>query len=72
MAFGNLALDLILQRVSGRLVSMRNGVYDNVPIDVVTGHKKVVDVPKYYNTDRLRPIYSTFHRQPVFIMTSDV
>ncbi|MGI9179187.1 MAG: 6-phosphofructokinase [Longimicrobiaceae bacterium] len=72
MAFGNLALDLILQRVSGRLVSMRNGVYDNVPIDVVTGRKKVVDVPKYYNTDRLRPIYSTFHRQPVFIMTSDV
>ena len=72
MAFGNLALDLILQGASGRLVSLRNGCYDNVPIDVVTGRKKVVDVCKYYNTDRLRPIYESFLRQPLFIMTSDV
>lgn len=72
MAFGNLALDLILQGASGRLVSLRNGCYDNVPIDVVTGRKKVVDVCKYYNTARLRPIYESFLRQPLFIMTSDV
>ena len=72
MAFGNLALDLILQGSSGRLVSLRNGCYDNVPIDVVTGRKKVVDVAKYYNTKRLRPIYESFLRQPLFIMTSDV
>lgn len=72
MAFGNLALDLVLQGSSGRLVSLRNGCYDNVPIDVVTGRKKVVDVNKYYNTKRLRPIYESFLRQPLFIMTSDV
>ncbi|MGA7614584.1 MAG: ATP-dependent 6-phosphofructokinase [Thermoanaerobaculia bacterium] len=71
MAFGNLALDLVLRKVNGRLVSLRNGVYDNVPIDVVTGRKKVVDVLRYYNTERLRPVYD-FYRQPVFIMTSDV
>ena len=34
MAFGNLALDLILSKKSGRLVCVRNGVYDSVPIDV--------------------------------------
>ena len=71
MAFGNLALDLVLRNVSGRLVSVRNGVYDNVPVDVVVGRKKVVDVSRYYNVDRLRPYYD-FHRQPIFIMTSDV
>ncbi|MFA6957458.1 MAG: ATP-dependent 6-phosphofructokinase [Thermoanaerobaculia bacterium] len=71
MAYGNLALDLVLRKISGRLVNVRNGVYDNVPIDVVTGRKKVVDVSRYYNTERLRPIYD-FHRQPIFIMTSDV
>lgn len=71
MAFGNLALDLILRKVAGRLVSVRNGVYDNVPIDVVTGRKKMVDVPRFYETERMRPIYD-FHRQPIFIMTSDV
>ena len=71
MAYGNLALDLVLQKSFGRLVSLHNGVYDNVPIEVVTGRKKVVDVPRYYNTERLRPIYD-FHRRPVFIMTSDM
>ncbi len=72
MAFGNLALDLVLGGTSGRLVSLRNGVYDSVPIDVVTGRKKVIDVDKYYNVERLRPNYKTFIRQPLFIMTSDV
>ena len=71
MAFGNLALDLVLSKTSGRLISLRNGCYDNVPIDVVVGHKKIVDVEKYYNIDRLRPKYESFMRQPLFIMTSE-
>lgn len=71
MAFGNLALDLILDGISGRMVSLRNGQYDNVPIEVVTSTKKVVDVAKYYNTERLRPHYKSFNYKPLFIMTSD-
>lgn len=71
MAFGNLAMDLVLDGVSGRLVCVRNGTYDSVPIDVVTSRKKVVDVAKFYKTDRLRPVYSRFTGAPVFIMTSD-
>jgi 6-phosphofructokinase 1 len=71
MAFGNLAMDLILDGVTGRLVNVRNGRYDNVPIDVVTSRKKVVDVGKFYNTERLRPKYTRFEGAPVFIMTSD-
>ncbi len=71
MAFGNLALDLLLEGVTGRLVSIRNGVYDSVPLEVVHGPHKVVDVQKYYNTERLRPSYKTFERKPLFIMTSD-
>lgn len=71
MAFGNLALDLILEKSFGRLVSLRKGKYDNVPIELVTGKKKIVDVGKYYNTDRLRPFYKSFRNNPTFIMTSD-
>ncbi len=71
MAFGNLALDLILDGTSGRLVSLRGGKYDNVPIEAVTSTKKIVDVAKYYNTDRLRPHYKSFNYKPLFIMTSD-
>ena len=70
MAFGNLALDFILKKQYGRLVSIHKGFYDSVPIDSVTSEKKVVQVPKYYNTDRLRPIYD-FDGAPLFIMTSD-
>ena len=71
MAFGNLAMDLILSGVSGRLVNVRNGRYDNVPINVVTSRKKVVDVGKFYSTERMRPKYKRFEGAPVFIMTSD-
>src|SRR6478736_5188475 len=70
MAFGNLALDLILKKEYGRLVSIHKGFYDSVSITSVTSEKKVVDVPKYYNTERLRPIYD-FDGAPLFIMTSD-
>ena len=71
MAFGNLALNLILNHSHGRLVSLRNGRYDNVPLEVVTSVKKVVDVEKYYNCDRLRPHYESFESKPLFILTSD-
>jgi len=70
MAFGNLALDLILRKEYGKLVSIHRGFYDSVPIQSVSEHKKVVDVAKYYNTERLRPIYD-FDGAPLFIMTSD-
>lgn len=71
MAYGNLALDLILKGIHGRLVVLKNGRYDNMPIDVVTSSKKIVDVNKYYNTERLRPRYKSFVMNPLFIMTSD-
>ena len=70
MAFGNLALDQILKKQYGRLVSIHRGFYDSVPITSVTSDKKIVNVPKYYNTDRMRPIYD-FDGAPLFIMTSD-
>jgi 6-phosphofructokinase 1 len=71
MAYGNLALDLILQGTHGRLVVLKNGRYDNMPIDVVTSIKKTVNVDKYYNKERLRPNYASFEMRPLFIMTSD-
>jgi 6-phosphofructokinase len=71
MAYGNLALDLVLNRIHGRLVVLKDGRYDNVPIEVVTSKKKLVDVERFYHTDRLRPKYKSFQLQPLFIMTSD-
>ncbi len=69
MAYGNLALDLVLKGIHGRLIVLRNGRYDNAPLDVVTSSKKLVDVKKHYNVDRYRPHYKSFEFQPLFIMT---
>src|SRR5690349_4210548 len=72
MAFGNLALDLLLKGIHGRLVVLKNGRYDNVPLDVVTATKKVIDVNHFYDTERYRPIYENFEMKPLFIMTSEL
>ncbi len=71
MAYGNLALDLVLKKMYGRLVVLKDGRYDNVPLEMVTSTKKVVDVERFYNTERLRPHYHTFQMKPLFIMTSE-
>jgi 6-phosphofructokinase 1 len=72
MAYGNLALDLILSKIHGRLVVLKNGRYDDMPIDVVTASKKLVNLKEHYNIDRLRPHYKSFEMKPLFIMTSDL
>ncbi len=71
MAYGNLALDLILKNIHGRLVVLKDGRYDNMPIDVVTSTKKVVNIKEHYNMQRLRPHYRSFQLKPQFIMTSE-
>lgn len=72
MAFGNLALDLIMDNVYGRLVVLSNGRYSNIPIEIVTSRNKLVNVEKHYNTERLRPFYKKFENLPMFIMASEL
>jgi len=71
MAFGNLALDLLLKGEHGRLVVLKNGRYDNMPLDVITATKKLVNVEQFYDTERYRPKYENFEMKPQFIMTSE-
>jgi 6-phosphofructokinase 1 len=72
MAYGNLALDLVLGKVHGRLVVLKNGRYDNMPVDAVVASKKVVNIKEHYNIERLRPHYKSFEMKPLFIMTSEL
>jgi ATP-dependent phosphofructokinase / diphosphate-dependent phosphofructokinase len=62
MVYGNMALDLLLQKVSGRLVVLKNGRYGNVPIEIAA----------HYNTERLCPKFDNFVDKPMFIMTGDL
>ncbi len=68
MAFGNHALDLVQSGRHGRLVALRRGCYDSVPLETVAATKKVVNVEQHYNADRLRPMYRAFEGLPMFIM----
>ena len=63
------ALDLILRSEHGRLVAVRNGRYDSVPIDVVTSTSKLVDVARDYDTERLRPSYESFFDRPLMLIS---
>src|SRR5580765_1191399 len=72
MAYGNVALDLLLKKAHGRLVVLQKGRYSDIPIETVTSTKKVVNVKEHYNTDRLRPQFSSFENKPLFLMTGEV
>ncbi|MGB9863380.1 MAG: 6-phosphofructokinase [Candidatus Saccharicenans sp.] len=71
MAYGNLALDLVLEGKTGRMVCLRNGEYDHVPLEIVTSYKKHIDVEKYYDRERLRPLYRNFYKKPFLILSAD-
>ena len=71
MVYGNLAMDLILEGKSGRMVCLKNGRYDHVPFEVVTEYEKKIDVDRFYDTERYRPHYHNCMGMPQFIMTSD-
>lgn len=68
LVYGNLAIDHILRGDTGRMVALRNGRYDTVPIDTVVAYKKVVDVEKFYDVERYRPTYDAFELQPIFVV----
>jgi 6-phosphofructokinase 1 len=71
MAYGNIALDLVMEGKHGRMVCLRKGEYDDVPLEIVVSTKKTVDVDKYYDPNRLRPLYKSFSRKPFLVLEGD-
>jgi len=71
MAYGNLALDLVMENKMGRMVCLRNGEYDHIPLETVVSYKKRIDLDKYYVRERLRPLYKNFYQKPFLILTAD-
>lgn len=57
--FANIALDLIREGKTGRMVGVQKGCYANAPLpDASLGARKV-DLKRLYNTERYRPNYSS-------------
>jgi len=68
--FANLALDLIADGVTGRMVAVRQGLYAHAPLPDPALGPRTVDVPKLYNTERYRPHYSNKLGDPLFLISA--
>lgn len=55
--FANLALDLVADGVTGRLVAVQEGRYTHAALPDPTQGPRQVDVARLYNTERYRPHY---------------
>jgi 6-phosphofructokinase 1 len=65
--YANMAADLALEGMSGRMVALRGGTYTNVPITVTSEGVKRVDVAELYDIDQYRPKIRHVMGKPMFL-----
>ncbi len=75
-AYGNIAMDLIGKDLHGKMVCVRDGKFDYVSIEAVKKDEKgqsikKVNVAKFYDIMRYRPIYQNLIGDPMLIMTGE-
>jgi 6-phosphofructokinase 1 len=58
ITFANVAMNLIANGVSGRMVAIRGGKYSHSPLPDPNQGPRSIDVATMYNTERYRPIYT--------------
>jgi 6-phosphofructokinase 1 len=69
ITFANIALDLVAEGVSGRMVAIRDGRYAHVELPDPGLGPRQVDIEELYNAERYRPIYSTKLGAPLLLST---
>ncbi len=65
--FANMAIDLVLKKVSGRMVSLSQGIYTDVPMSTITAGQKRVDVRELYDAEQYRPKVRHVMGKPMFL-----
>lgn len=65
--YANMAADLALEGMSGRMVALRGGTYTNVPITVTSEGVKRVDIDELYDLDGYRPKIRHVMGKPMFL-----
>jgi ATP-dependent phosphofructokinase / diphosphate-dependent phosphofructokinase len=66
-SYGILALDQIAMGHTGRMVSLQQGVYTTVPLEMVISGKKTLDVTAYYDAKNYRPKIRDVLGKPMFL-----
>ncbi|GAC1333183.1 MAG: 6-phosphofructokinase [Chloroflexota bacterium] len=67
MSYANLAIDLILTKETGHMVSLQSGCYTAVPMDAITKRQKRVDVEELYDAHVYRPKVAHQMGKPMFL-----
>ncbi|MGC9333725.1 MAG: 6-phosphofructokinase [Anaerolineae bacterium] len=67
VSYGLLAMDLVAQGRSGRMVALRDGVYTHVPLNRVISSVKRVDVDEMYDVEQYRPKIADMMGKPMFL-----
>ena len=65
--YANMAIDLVLKKVSGRMVALSQGVYTDVPMSMITSGQKRVDVRELYDSEQYRPKVRHVMGKPMFL-----
>ncbi|MCA9898315.1 MAG: 6-phosphofructokinase [Anaerolineales bacterium] len=65
--YANMAVDLIKDGVSGRMVALRDGKYTHIPMSTVTSGVKRVDVDELYDAKRYLPRVRHVMGKPMFL-----
>jgi 6-phosphofructokinase 1 len=65
--YAHMAIDLVLKKVSGRMVSLSQGIYTDVPMSSITAGQKRVDVRELYDAEQYRPKVRHVIGKPMFL-----
>jgi len=65
--YAHMAMDLILDGVSGRMCALRDGTYTHVPITTITSGLKRVDVTELYDSEEYLPKVRRMLGKPMFL-----
>jgi len=65
--FANMAMDLIKDDISGRMVALQKGQYTHIPISTVIEGVKRVDVDELYDKKEYRPKVRHVLGKPMFM-----
>jgi 6-phosphofructokinase 1 len=65
--YANMAIDLIMKRVYGRMIALRQGIYTDVPLSIITTGQKRVDVRELYDEEQYRPKVRHVMGKPMFL-----
>lgn len=65
--YANMAIDLYLKGVFGRLVTLNRGTYTDIPLGVITTGQRRVDVRELYDIGEYRPVIRNVSGKPMFL-----